>query len=355
MGNNNLINNFLNATARDWCAMDIRTLEHNGNPLTYDPPIARPWIQDFLLPLFDKIESLHLSPQTIAQQIDLTPTAIRCLIAFDLLMAKHSKVGVETYQKIFSFYTAVLEVLCTDDIFAYHHTNLVHTPQQVEILVNKTTVANPQIARVLGKLTNGCYNLSYGLYSDSNPQLVYNNFGPYNLGDTTICAVKTFNNLRPLEIWPETALIPFDNITVTCIFKNVTLKVDAASHATYYGDQISGLERFSCHGDGQAISLERINKSRNIIEQIGINVYTKVKSMSIAERRHLYVLQKAWGYKKLCTAVGLDWKPPRSVTQASQEVPIFNDWNMPEDPPGAINFIKDILDPRTETSPQSYI
>lgn len=349
-----LIEEYLEAIGRDWVAMDFRTFSETVDVFSYDPLIAEPWTRLRTIPMLDAIESAEMSPKQAGSLLHNNPSAIRNFLNFDLLRAKYARFGVPVYMRIFKFYSNVLSAVCLEDIFVKNKKNIVHKDTEIAKMVARCEPANPEIARKLGKLANACYNLSYGLYSDMNCQLVYDNLGPYYQPDGRMFAVKIFHNLKPTELWSETSSLPVKDIDIGALFEGVTLEVDMATHPIYSGDQINGLRGWWCVADGRHIDDKEIDTLRQAIEQKSVEIYMKYKALNLEAKKELYWHQHAWSYKKLFDILGLDWRPSQEIVLAGRGKPLFQNWQIPEDKNKQAELFQKIWDPRIEIPKEAY-
>lgn len=347
MNRDTIIEDFLDAIAPATAAMDFRTFsEENISFTTYDPLIAEPHTRLHTLPMIEKAGEQGLQPARVGELLYNNPSVIRSLLFFDLLMAKFARFGPAAYERIFQFYSDILHALCLEDPFTNEGKNIIHDNTAVARMVGECKPADPVIARKLGQLANACYNLSYGLYSDMNPELVYDNFGPYYQPDGStpstssgqassphggkLFAVKIFHNLRPVELWPETVSLPVQEIDIGVLFEGVALTVDYVTHAIYQGDQINGLRGWWLRMDGERIeNPEKIDSVRRAIEEMAVRIFTRWKALDFEARKAFYWRQKAWNYKRLFDALGLDWEPHPEIGAAAYGKPLFQNWNLP--------------------------
>lgn len=377
MNRDRTIEDFLDAIAPATAAMDFRTFsEENISWTTYDPLIAEPHTRLHTLPMIEKSEEQGIHPARAGELLYSNPSVIRSLLFFDLLMAKFARFGPAAYERIFQFYSDILHALCLEDPFAKKGKNIIHEDTAAASMVGECKPADPGIARKLGQLANACYNLSYALYSDMNPELVYDSFGPYYQPDGKLFAVKIFHNLRPVELWPETALLPVQEIDIGVLFEGVSLTVDYISHAIYQGDQINCLRGWWLRMDGKQVEdLEIIDSVRRAIEEMAVKIFTEWKALDFEARKAFYWRQKAWNYKRLFDALGLNWEPHPEVSAAAYGKPLFQNWNLPnpsvmenQNPQGSaiatlaaaplegasrdegtlVSILRDIFDPRKE-------
>lgn len=343
------IEDFLHAISRDWAAMDGRTFAHTADALVLDPIIAEEWIKHHVIPLLNALEKWDDSLDRAAHAFH-NPSALRAVLYYDLLMAKIARAGSAITMRIFENYARLLHELCTDDPFAKEYRNRIHEFAAVEAIRLSMRNADRDIAKNLGRLASACYQLSYGLYSDMNPQLVYDNFGPYHLDDGSLVAIKQFGNLRPAVLWPQTANLPFDMMELHCRYEDVVMSVDSVTHAVYSGDTIGGLTHWSCMGDGKRLGVAEIEDATRAIERVAIDVYRAVLALPEEEKKTLYVRQKAYSYHKICALLGLDWQPHSTVVNAMRMKTEHRTWNIPEHKKDLLVFMKTALDPRLELS-----
>jgi hypothetical protein len=338
---------FCNASNAAWHAMDLRSFKGSINLFEYDPLIAVEWTDSHTLPMIAGVRRKNMSFATVAELLH-TPSAIRGMLVYDLLMAKYTRRGRELYEQIFSFYDGVLKAICLEDPYAYRLKNIVHAEEDIQKYIARCATASPAIGRSLGKLSNACYSLSHGLYSDMHPQLVYENFGPYYQPNGNLFALKVFHNLRPTELWPETQSLPVDSIQIGVLMEGVTMSVDVVTHAIYTGSQVDGLRGWWCEMDGKPVDVARIDEVRLQIEAMAIGIYQKFKTYNLDHLKELHVHQKAWGYKKLFDALALDWSPDQSVIDAMRNKPLFDAWASDPDTGALACEVRELVDPRIE-------
>ena len=88
---------------------------------------------------------------------------------------------------------------------------------------------------------------------------------------------------------------------------------------------------------------------------MAITIYTKVKMLSLEQKKELYYRQKSWGYKKLFDKIGMNWEPAEEILLMAKNKPLFTNWNIPKDKHKAAELLKKILDPRIEIPTEAYI
>lgn len=341
-----VIEDFLDAEQHAWGEMDMRTFAGIPNIFEYDPLFAVEWTER-VISVIDTASKADLSSKRIAECL-YNPSTIRATMQFDLLSAKLARAGVASYMKIFNFYISALSAICIEDPSTKEGKSVVHAERVIAEKRKKCTSGSAIVGKALGRLSTACYSLSHGLFGDMNPQLVYDNFGPYYQKDHALFAIKTFGNLRPVELWPETVDVPVEYIEICMLMENVTMTMDITSHAVYTGNQVEGLRAWSCTADGKKLTVEDIDSLRTLLERIAIDVFTKTKEFSVEEKKLLYCHQKAWCFKKLCEALGLDWRPSQEILRKMKDQRLFDRWNIDPETGALRASIRDILDPRKE-------
>ena len=312
------VEKFLDSIVKGWLAMDFRTFK-DIDFISYDPLISVPWTKR-LLNIIDKVNEAGLSDYEVGKLFP-NPSAIRCMMGFDLFSVKFSGTNQENREKIFSFYSNILKAICLEDPYAKEK-NIIHRPEEIEKFLSKAEKANPDIARQLGRLSSACYNLSYALYSNMNPQIVYDNYGPYDVSDKFgkgyILAIKEFKNLNPVELWEEVKDFPYNCFRITCIYKNVDMTIDSASHVTYKGDLINGLQYYNLEMNDKKIKPEELEKIVPKIEEKGAEVYKLFSGFNLEDKKVKYYHTKAYYFIRLYGKLGLDWKPGKDILDAAK-------------------------------------
>lgn len=351
------IDDFLNASAEGLGRMDLTTLE----PIDFldiTPLFAMEGV-DRILKIIEKAEG-H-DPKELAKKL-FTPSAIRVELMIMLIKAKLAGKSKEDMNKIAEFFGSLLKAWCTEDPFLKEGKNMVHTKDEVRGFLKFLKPANSTIARELGKLSNACYHLSHALYSDINPQLCYENFGPYDVSDEFgkghLLVIKQFQELKPKRLWGNKIKdLPVHKIRIYCIYKDVELTVDALSHAIYEGDLINGLKYYAVDFDGEVIS--DITELKEVTEKIGLKsaeIWDALTSLDFENAKVMYLRQRCYNYVHLCNMIGVDWKPTRGMIKAVKDMSFPKHfWPRFNTKREEIVFWKAVMDPRTEDLPEALL
>ncbi|MBU0471925.1 MAG: hypothetical protein KKF65_04820 [Nanoarchaeota archaeon] len=349
-----LIDDYVDSMMSGLGSMDLTTLE----PIDcFDicPLYAKEGV-DRVLRIIKK--SKFHNKKKLAKKL-FTPSAIRIELLLLLIKAKIAKKSQEDLMKIANFYNSLLIAWCLEDPYAKNGKNIIHTKQEISKFLTHLKIANPDIARRLGKLTAACYHLSYSLYSDINPQICYENFGPYDVSDVFgkghIMTIKQFHELKPRRLLGDKVNdIPCKKIRVYCVYKDVNFTLDALSHAIYDGDTINGLKYYALDIDGALV--KNLNKVDFLSEKIAgesVKLWDELTSLDFENSKIRYLFQRCYNYVYLCDEIGIDWKPSNDMLKAVKNRNLVNNfWSKFKDQQKKLDFLRVLIDPRIEILPK---
>lgn len=344
----NEIDIFLDSVVESWGVMDFRTFADDVIWIAYDPLIAKAWTKR-ILKMIDDCRRIKLQPGELARLFSTT-SQLRCTKSFDLWLANYADVSRADRKKIFVYYSSLLRKHCLEDPYSQSK-NVIHSQPEIENLLGQMKEATPSVAKFLGKVTNACYHVSHALYSDMYPQITYDNYGPYRMGkkydNSYTLVVKVFNNLRCPELWPETTKIPCDQIQIVCLYKNVEMKVDAASHVIFQGDLIGGLEFYGLEVDGKEYAARDLGNIVDEIEKIASTVFQKFQGFGFEEKKKKYYYMKAYGYRGIYKELGQDWRPAPDILREARGKQLYS-FAWPKSITKQKELIRKTMDPRTD-------
>lgn len=342
------LDEFLDSMTEASLKMDFHTFDKTVSWYAYDPLIAKSWTKR-ILRMIDDSRKAGLTSRQLAKLVP-NPSELRCKMLFDLWTSKYADVSSEDRLKIFDYYNAVLKALTREDPYAFAK-NIVHSDEEVASVLKQMKPASPVVAKSLGRAVITCYNLGYALYSDMNPSLVYENYGPYDVsgkyGAGRILAVKEFGNLRPVDLWPETSGITCDKFLIGYVYRDVEMTMDAVSHAVYTGDLINSLEHYCLMVDGASCTIEELPRLVEPIEAAAVKVFRLFQALDLEKRKEKYYFQKAYFYKRICERLGQDWRPDKEILDEAKDRRLYQ-LALPEDSPEQTKLFRQTLDPRTE-------
>lgn len=287
----------------------------------------------------------------IAQHMH-SPSVIRVEMLLALVKARIAKADKNTLMKIAEFYSSLLQAICLEDHYTKNGKNIVHKSEEIRKIIKNLKVADPEIAKKLGQLSNACYHLAYSLYSDINPQICYDNFGPYDAsefyGSGHILVVKQFQNLKPVELWGDKIKdFPLDRIRVYCIYQNVDFSVDNASHTQYKGDVINGLKYFGVEVDGKFVEdLSLVKEATNKMGLKSVEIWQALNALNFESAKVKFLEQRCYNYVALCQKLGLNWRPTTEMLEAVKEKTLVKDFWPVLDAESVARFWKIMIDPR---------
>ena len=314
------INKAIESFCRAWTDMDFGTFDNTVSWFAYDPLIADSWTKRMQQMIGD-LDKTRLSKKEIA---GLFPnmSELRVKMGFDMWMAKYAKVSQDERVTIAKFYVDLLTAYCLEDPYAFKK-NIVHSHQEVQNFLKQVKPASTQIAKKLGRLVSACYHLGHAAYSDMYPSIVYENYGPYNLGKGCILAIKNFDNLRCPELWPETKNLPWMQVSIINVYQKVKMRVDSASHGIYEGDLVKNLKQFSLRIDGKIFPIKKVDKVSETLEKFAINLFRKYQLLDQEKKKTKYYYQKAYVYKKIYDYLGQAWHPSPEILKEAKGKPLY--------------------------------
>ena len=342
------VNDFLDAVDKGFSGMDLSTFK----PIDcFDifPLYAKEGVNR-ILKIIENAKGHDI--KELAKKMH-SPSVIRVEMILALIKARVANIEHEKFVKIAEFYNSLLKALCLEDYYAKDGKNIVHTKKEVKQVIVNLKVADSQIAKELGKLSNSCYHLAYGLYSDINPQICYENFGPYNVseefGEGHILVIKQFQNLKPIELWgSKVEDLSYDKVKIYCVYKDVNFSMDAASHANFKGDLINGLKHFAVEIDGRLI--ENLSEVKQATEKIGLKsmeMWTHLTSLDFETAKKKYLEQRCYNYVNICKILGFDWKPTTDMLEAVKDKQLAKGyWPEFKSDEGGARFWRMLVDPR---------
>ncbi|MFH2105446.1 MAG: hypothetical protein ABII72_04410 [Parcubacteria group bacterium] len=348
MNLNREIDNFLDIFTEAWSAMDFDTFDNTISWAAYDPLIANTWTKR-ILQMIDDCQKAGLQSQEIAK---LFPTAsqLRGMKGFDLWLAGYANVSRREKEKIFAFYFSLLRNYCLEDLYCKSK-NIIHTPEETDNITTKLKLATPTIARTLGRTTNACYHLGHAMYSDMHPSIVYDNYGPYRAGEKHgedhILVIKEFNNIKCPELWSETIKLPCNTIHITCVYQNVAMTIDSASHVIFVGDLINDLRYCRIEIDGNECSLSELESVIKKIEEVATSIFQKFQALDFEKRKDKYYHMKAYAYRDLHKKLNQDWRPTAEILREARGKALYS-FKWPKSIVEQKKLIRETLDPRLD-------
>lgn len=347
------IDEFLDAAQLALGAMDLATLQPTSW-LHVHPLTSQEWL-DWFYRIVQAQKRQKVAWEKLGKA--LHPALVQLHLMFTLEDAKVAQLPFEKRMEIANFFHNILRASKQSDYFSLHGTNLIHSPKEVEqIMQRKFVKGTPDAARALGRLHNAAYNLGAALYLDFYMDQAIQNDGPYELQGGRQLVVKEANSLRPTEIWPDISTSA-EKIDIYAVYEGVDYSLDFIScHSQFQGDPIEGLREWRVEKDGNAI--EKIGEIDALTEELALKGKTqwkKVISLKEGELLEKAVWIRCYIFKQMCELYGLDWKPSKQLLSANKGKTLeqgWSTWNAPAGEEEIKKYWRKIGDPRIEFYPQ---
>lgn len=342
------INEFLEAADKGLTGMDFNTLEPVN--FLYILPLYPKEGISYTLKIIKKAKGHDI--KKIAKNM-ISPSAIRVMMVVDLIKARLANLEKERFMQIAEFYSSMLRSVCLEDLYA-EEKNIIHKKEEIKHFIKNLKKADPGTARILGRLSNACYHLAYGLYGDIFPTNCYENFGPYDVskefGKGYTLIIKQFRNLKPVELLGDRVKdLPFNKIRIYCVYKDVKFSIDAVSHTNYKGDTINGLKFFAVDINRNLVyDLSKIKKATETIEKKAVEMWKELKSLNPEEAKIRYLEQECYNFLKVCKMLNIDWRPTKKMIKAVKDKPLLKKYFWPKfkTKKEESKFWKAMIDPR---------
>ena len=350
------IDDFIDAYFAATGTMDFATLQPFSN-LQFHPLFAREWCV-WLEETIQAMEEEELSASE-AHKLITGPSEAGDQLFFTLLDLKSGCLPLARRKSIAVWLNSLILPWRESDSYGTK-SNMVHRQSEVDALVSELPfqAGTPDLARVLGRVVNAGYALTDGLYSDMYMGNAFEYRGPYyskHLKKNQILVVKHFQNLMPLELWPQSRGFPADEITIYCVYENVGFSVDAIScHSVYKGDPIKGLKKWAVKADGDFIS--KTNHLLDLERKLGIaseEQWARVMGLNFEELKQRGLEWRCYVFKKLRKKLGLDWRPSKKMCDAVKGKAFADEkyWNFPRQAAKRKEYMKNLLDYRNDAHP----
>ncbi len=298
------------------------------------------------------MEIADLMPQADIIRIFLEHNAI-----IGLKVAK--KLGIDNISaedriKYSLFLFEILRHKVRNDIFCLDGKNIIFGENEISKLLNTNNWNRPssneekkKIAFLTVMLNNLCYTLYYDIFMTGGFYL----HGPYDttnkFGENTMMLVRDFHNLNPKEIWPDLK-IPFQNIKICAIYKNLDLKINFVNHPITKDSIGDKLIAYKIYVDGKEIDFDKIDEIIEIVHKISSQQTSKINSLSDLDKVRKGAEIAFYFFKSLREYMGDDWRPPKTVEETIQKFgnKFIKDFQYQEIP--SMEHWRRIFDPRDD-------
>ncbi|MBI2130067.1 hypothetical protein HYU07_07620 [Candidatus Woesearchaeota archaeon] len=352
----NWLDLWMDSIAASFGNMDLATIE----PFNFDnmhPLYSREWANRFLLAI-SRRKQLDISFARLAKRIT-GPSHFRAQYYFMLADLKFARITREKRLEIAKFFDSIISEKSKGDIYGFR-SNIAHTGKEIIELCRKISFekANPEIARFLGKLHTAAFHFVNGLYTDLYTDYGIENFGEYDVssifGPGHIMVIKSFSDLKPMDLWPEIRDSPCKTLNIYAVYKNVKFRCDSIScHSVYEGDPINGMAYYAVGVDGILInSMEKLEKIREAIEGCSIEQWKRLISQEKEQLKIKALMQRCYVLKNMFELLGIEWKPSADMINAVKDKLLISPFKaIPKDEKERRQFWKRFFDPRLEIYP----
>lgn len=333
--------------------MDIGALQPFGW-LEFEPLFAKEYLEKIEL-VIQKTKEQHISIKELAS---LWPTTagIRCQLLFLFCILKAARIERQRRKALCDFFFAMLQERAVSDVYG-ETSNICQTKEEINALFTRLSLkkGTPEMAKLLGKISNAGYNFIAGLYFDIYLDYAMENEGPYDMseiyGQKHILVIKKYIGLQS-EVWPEVKS-PINDLMLYCVYKDVTFSCDMAScHSLYKGDVINNLVTYAVVADGKVITdFEKLKKILDSLSMLSVEQWQRLKSLDIEKQKQKGLLSKCYGMKRVFHGVGIDWHPTKAMKEAVKGKPLKDNsyWQMPKE--NQKEYWNKIYDPRIDFYP----
>jgi hypothetical protein len=330
--------------------MDLSTLQ----PMSwrhFQPLIAKEWLVWFERILVARKEK-NISFEELAKVIP--PEISREHLLFTMDDIKTAKWPKEKRLEISDFfYSLMKEHLQPNDLFGLNHSTPRHSKEEVNKILEKDfQEGTPEIARELGKLYNGGYNLGAALFLDFYMGKPVSNYGAYNLEGNKSLVIKNLKYMNPKELWPKRTTIA-NNLHLHVIYENVKFSTDLiACHSQYDGDPINGLRKWRLERDGEAVTdVTEIKEIAYSLAKNGSDQWKELLALPEPELLEKSIWIRCFVFKEACELSGLDWHPSPELLNSVKGKTLeqgWNRWKHPKEEKEYLDYWRKVYDPRID-------
>lgn len=252
-----------------------------------------------------------------------SPSSFRACFYFTILEYQQSDHGrKDAAREVFDYLDAVLRVMFIRDYWCSKQ-NVIHSDAEIDTLMDRLAFAeaNTEDARVIARLGNAASAMSYVLYRDFYMSESFDVFGPYDvskhLGPHHTLVVRTYPKMRPVELWPETAGLACNDVTLYLSYENVGMTCEfIGAHTQYTGDTIGGLRRWAIEVDGAPVT--DIAEAKRLMQYLGektVSYWGLYEGMSRDDLQEKFLEWMGYALKPLFDRAGMDWRPTEAMRE----------------------------------------
>lgn len=147
--------------------------------------------------------------------------------------------------------------------------------------------------------------------------------GPYKnpQNESQIMLIRDFFNLKPIDLWQECNLVPFEKVRIITIHENIDVWFDAFDNLYIRsGNLVESLRLYSVRADEKLLSLDPIKEFSNILNDAIFPITAKINLWTEREIARKYMEIFWYQVKPLKEALGKSWRPPQIVLNRVETV-----------------------------------
>lgn len=298
--------------------IDINTWE------PFDPDSLIPY---YLEPLVEKIiqtiktlQEKGYSIRKIAQYF-AGPTSIREEIGNCLYYDYTLSLPKKEITFYIDFLIKALSLFNSSDPFCFRGKNFFLETHQLRSLekIRIWQKAEPETAKMLGKLIGTLLALSYSLYTDVWVASGSEFHGPYNLRkfDKEILIIRDFFDLAPTELWPSEELSRYKSIRILTLYNPIDLRFDFYGNFETKANLITNLKYWAILVNDKAfLTPQSFPKLIDYFAYLTSKQYCLVKNLNFEETKRKFMEAHYYRFRKLLEKVGASLQPTKEMYQA---------------------------------------
>lgn len=275
----------------------------------------------FVEELLGDMESLRkkgYSSQDIASLFKSSARIIRLVMPCVLGM-KSMKMPIEKQRRNILNWLSLVKLLKYGDLFNRDGKNTVLSPMAFKssITHSKMLAADKKNSFLLHKLCAILWNYAEAVCFKTHG-LVREFHGSYRFDKKNQeILVRDFICLRPVQLWQECRIIPYDSIRVVSVYENLGMTIDIYNNVTIKegGRFIDNLKFFFVEADGKVLNLDEIDELGKLLYRIIISITSLVDSLDWRKKTEKYAEIFWFAKKELRDELRLDWSPAAAVKE----------------------------------------
>jgi hypothetical protein len=285
------------------------------------------------------------------------PSVVRKELIYSLVDMKVSDLSQQERLAIIDFWIAVLRDWCGPDWLGDGSNRAPATDDVAELLRSRDWVdAGTDGGRAVGRLTVALLALSYALYSDVFAHQSGEARGPYEVApqsgpEGSTLLIRSWTGLGPTDLWPGWTGPGFGELLIAAVYRDCRPAIDIYNHVSWEGVPARDMTAYCVFVDGhpKRMDAETLSHLAAGVAEVAANQFDLYESLTLAEKKRLWVRQRSHQFSRFLSAMGLPWEAPdmeAAVTAARlHRQPM---WNTQLDRERLYAVWKRCLDPRND-------